>query len=66
MNHLLSTPRAAEYCGLSPRTLEKKRTTGGGPPFVKLGKRVRYCLSDLDAWIVQNKRRSTSDPGEQE
>lgn len=64
MQHLLSTEQAAARCGLSPRTLEKVRITGGGPRFVKLGRSVRYDVADLDAWIASNRRASTSDAGE--
>ncbi|HVT56889.1 MAG TPA: helix-turn-helix domain-containing protein [Thermoanaerobaculia bacterium] len=63
MPELLSTLEAADYCGLSPRTLEKRRMTGGGPQFVKLGHAVRYSTTDLEAWIAENRCRSTSDPG---
>ncbi len=59
----LSTPLAAEYLGLSPATLETLRTRGGGPPFVKLGRRVVYRREDLEAWLAQGRRRSTSDAG---
>jgi excisionase family DNA binding protein len=63
MCEMLSTEQAAEYCGVSPRTLEKHRSRGGGPVFVKLGGLVRYKVEDLDAWIAGGRRRSTSDPG---
>ena len=36
-------------------TLTKKRCIGGGPRFVKVGKRVFYQKADLDAWIAQIK-----------
>jgi predicted DNA-binding transcriptional regulator AlpA len=61
MTDLLNTRQAAERCSLSPRTLEKLRITGGGPPFIRLGGAVRYQPEDLDAWIASNRRRSTSD-----
>ena len=57
---LLDTARAADHLGLSPRTLEKWRTAGGGPPFVKLGRRVAYRQADLDAWVASQLRTSTS------
>jgi excisionase family DNA binding protein len=63
MCEMLSTEQAAEYCGVSPRTLEKHRSRGGGPVFVKLGGLVRYKVEDLEAWIAGGRRRSTSDPG---
>ncbi len=62
-NHFLTTEEAANYLRLSPRTLEKMRVTGEGPPFRKLGRRVLYVKSDLDAWAEAQRRKSTSDPG---
>jgi hypothetical protein len=59
----LTTDRAGEYLGLSPKTLEKLRVTGGGPRFRKHGRRVVYRLDDLDAWSDGKARISTSDPG---
>ena len=62
---LFTTEEAAEYLRLSPRTLERYRVTGEGPNFLKLGRRVFYRRSDLDAWRDARLRRSTSDPGTQ-
>src|SRR5690349_25113283 len=39
---LLSTEEVAWIRRQSPRTIEKERLTGGGCPFVKLGRSVRY------------------------
>ena len=58
-----STPLAADYLGLSPATLETLRSRGGGPPFVKLGRRVVYRREDLDAWLAASRRTSKSDAG---
>jgi len=60
---VLTTPEAADYVGLSPATLETMRTRGGGPIFAKLGARVVYERDDLDRWLSERKRASTSDPG---
>ncbi|MBC9009754.1 helix-turn-helix transcriptional regulator [Acetobacter tropicalis] len=46
----LRTPQAAEWLGISPRTLERYRTIGGGPVFYKLGNRVTYTIGDLKTW----------------
>ena len=61
---MLTTVEAAQYCGLSPRTLEKRRTKQAGPRFVKLGRLVKYRLRDLEEWIAQSVRISTSDRGD--
>lgn len=59
----LKTPDAAIHLGLSARTLEKHRCFGTGPVFRKLGGRIVYAISDLDAWAERGTRNSTSDPG---
>jgi hypothetical protein len=46
----LRTPEAARFVGLSIRTLEKHRI-------------VVYRLEDLQAWVAQGAKASTSDPG---
>lgn len=46
----LNTDQAAFYIGLSRRTLEKMRSEGGGPPFRRHGRYIRYHIDDLDTW----------------
>ena len=60
----LSTTEAARYLGdqISPRSLEKWRLTGGGPVYMRLGKRVVYDIADLDAWLASKRRLSTTVP----
>jgi len=53
---------AAEFLRLSPRTLEKYRVIGGGPPFRKFGRRVFYAIDDLERWAGRRCCDSTSDP----
>ena len=60
---LLTTQDAAAYLHLSPRTLEKWRLIGGGPRYRKLIHRVVYVQSDIDTWVDEQARTSTSDPG---
>jgi predicted DNA-binding transcriptional regulator AlpA len=59
----LRTPDAARMVGLSIRTLEKHRIYGTGPRYSKLGGRVVYSIEDLQAWVAQGAKTSTSDPG---
>lgn len=62
----MNTPRyldadaAAKYLGVSQGYLNKLRITGGGPVFSKLGRRCVYDVVDLDQWIADRKRASTS------
>ena len=62
--NLLTTEQAAAYLWLSRRTLERYRVRGGGQPFLSYCNRVLYLRSDLDAWVVERRRLSTSDKGQ--
>jgi predicted DNA-binding transcriptional regulator AlpA len=63
MSSLLSQREAAARLLLSERTLERWRVTGGGPAFVKLGRRVAYREADLETWIALRVRHSTNETG---
>ncbi|MBD9652925.1 helix-turn-helix domain-containing protein [Ensifer sp. ENS09] len=56
----LETSEAAAFCRLSESYLEKLRCKGNGPAFLKLGRRVRYRIADLIAWLETRIQRSTS------
>jgi hypothetical protein len=60
---MLPEGEAAVVVGVSPRTLQKWRLVGGGPVFTKLGRSVRYAMADLEAFLQQRRRVSTSDIG---
>jgi hypothetical protein len=55
----------ATRLNLSKRTLQAWRTRGDGPPFVKLGRAVRYDPRQTDDWLATRARRHTADPGPQ-
>jgi predicted DNA-binding transcriptional regulator AlpA len=57
---MLDTLEAATYAGLGKSTLDKFRLTGGGPTYIKVGKRVVYDISDLNDWLASRRRQSTS------
>jgi len=62
MSRLLNTHEAAERLGLAIATIAKLRVRGHGPQFVKLGAKVLYDESDLEAWQKSQARYvSTSD-----
>jgi len=49
---ILRTPDAARYCGLASSTLEKMRTQGAGPAFIRLAANaVGYEIRALDKWL---------------
>ncbi|WP_036858365.1 helix-turn-helix transcriptional regulator [Porticoccus hydrocarbonoclasticus] len=61
MQTLLNTKQAANYLGVSAAFLERDRWAGARIPFIRLGTRsIRYRLGDLDNFIQQQLRFSTS------
>ena len=52
IDRMLTVTEAAEMCRLAPGTLNKGRLTGGDfPPFMKIGRSVRYRDSSLITWL---------------
>ena len=48
----LASEAAAEYLGVKPQTLAVWRCTGRYEiPYLKVGRKIMYRLSDLDAWL---------------
>jgi len=63
--YLLTQTAAAAYLGYKVCALAAWRLRGGGPLFVRVsGRSVRYRKTDLDAWINERLRATTSDNGE--
>jgi predicted DNA-binding transcriptional regulator AlpA len=64
-DHLLSDFDLEAITGRARSTWQKARLTGDGPPFVKIGRLVRYRNSDVREWLAARPtRRSTSDQGD--
>jgi DNA-binding transcriptional MerR regulator len=62
MKQLANNSAAAEHIGIAAATLQYWRTTGSQKiPFIKVGGRVMYRISDLDKWLDD---RTFSHPGE--
>ena len=60
MSRLLRTAPAAEHCGFKKSTFEKWRCTGEGPDFIRRGKSVFYDIEDLDRWLADLPRFSST------
>jgi len=57
----LTVREAAAHLRLSKSHLDKLRLAGGGPAYLKLGRRVVYDLRDLETWAEGSRRTSTSE-----
>jgi excisionase family DNA binding protein len=58
---LMTEREAAELRRQSVRTLQAERVRGGGCPFVKIGRSVRYRRSDVLQFIEQSIVTSTTE-----
>ena len=56
----LNQRQLADRWDLSEATLERWRSEGIGPVFLKLQGQVRYRIEDIEAFEVDSLRRSTS------
>ena len=54
---LLTEDDAARYLNCSTAFLRRCRLHHTGPAFVKVGRLVRYRLTDLEAYLAANTRR---------
>ena len=59
------TDSAAGKLGVKRKTLENWRSLGKGPAFHKVGGKVLYEESELDAWLQTCRRTSTSQQKQQ-
>jgi hypothetical protein len=53
----------ARRLGLAAETLANWRWRGEGPPYLRVGRRVRYRLVDVAAYLDAQVRTSTTDAG---
>jgi hypothetical protein len=67
---LLTTYDVAQILGLSPLTLRswRKRSLRDGPSFIRVGRRIRYSIQDLQRYIrsrtvlVKGRKRTLKPP----
>ena len=58
----LNEHEASRYIGMSRSWLAQARSNGNenAPPFLKLGRAVRYLRSDLDDWLADQRSVETN------
>ena len=65
LSELLTEKQVSERWNVSLNTLRFWRSTGDGPPYVKLGRSVRYNVSALEKYLRRNtcesKTRATAE-----
>ncbi len=64
-HELIPETEAADFLYVTPRSLQRWRQRGGGPPFFRLSARcVKYTRFKCKAWYDSRLRSSTSDSGQ--
>lgn len=61
---LLCEKQLANRWAVSLKKIQKDRYTGGGVEFIRLGRAIRYRLSDVIAYEEANRFHHTSQGGE--
>lgn len=56
-----NTQQAAQRYGLSESWLTKLRVYGGGPSYIRCGRRVLYDATTFEAWLESQRRNNTSE-----
>jgi len=74
MTTFLTTAQAADFLGLSPKTLRAWRMRGGGPPYTRMSptatgmpswrSHVRYRRDDLETFVRERRFTSTAEETE--
>jgi hypothetical protein len=59
--YLLTPKEAARTLKVSVSWLAKARMRGDGPPFIKIGRAIRYSEVALMQWMKSRQRLSTSE-----
>lgn len=58
---LVDNKQAADILGVNYLTLQNWRSTGKSPRYVKVGRNVRYRISELKAWLEAQTRNHTGE-----
>ena len=59
--NLLTPKEAARLLKMSVSFLAKRRLAGDGPPYIKIGRSIRYTDVGIASWIRSRQRMSTSE-----
>lgn len=52
MERLMTRKEVAAYLGVQPNTLARWKWAGkDSPPYISLGRAIRYRQSEVDAWL---------------
>lgn len=53
---LMTSADIAAYLKVPATTPRQWRRAGTGPPWVRVGRHIRYCRADLDLWLAAQRQ----------
>ncbi|GGM83092.1 helix-turn-helix domain-containing protein [Longimycelium tulufanense] len=62
VDSLWSPERLSAHLAISPKTLAKWRGERKGPPWVKIGKHIRYDPAKVQAWLEKIEQETVDEP----
>jgi predicted DNA-binding transcriptional regulator AlpA len=62
LSPLLTAKEAATRLKVSDSWMAKARMRGDGPPYIRIGRSIRYAEAALILWTRSRQRLSTSEP----
>jgi excisionase family DNA binding protein len=62
---VLNFTEAAAYCGLSKSYLYKLTSTAGVPCYKPQGKQIYFSRSELDKWLLSNRKETAQEIAQQ-
>lgn len=62
MSVTITPEQAAERYGINKGSLANMRNKKKGPPYLKIGRKVLYRVSDFEAWIFANPVKTMESP----
>jgi excisionase family DNA binding protein len=60
LDPLLSVEELSDYLGVPIRTIYDWRQTGHGPRGIRIGRHLKFAVSDVMAWIDAQREASSS------
>lgn len=64
LDPLLSIDELAEYLGVSIKTIYEWRQTGRGPVGIRVGRHLKFAVSDVRTWLDEKRESQPGRPAE--
>lgn len=59
LQHFLTAQELADYVGVPLSTVYRWRRVNSGPVGVRIGKHLRFRISDVETWVEQSVRQNS-------